>query len=45
MTTAQNSAIRASEIRRAPWLNLAGVDELDDEPRTELEKLAMSIRT
>ena len=38
MTTAQKLAIRASEIR-GRLAELAGVDELDDETRGELEKL------
>ena len=38
MTTAQKLAIRASEIR-GRLAELAGVDELDDETRSELEKL------
>ena len=38
MTTAQKLAIRASEIR-GRLAELAGVDELDDETRPELEKL------
>lgn len=38
MTTAQKLAIRASEIR-GRLAELAGVDELNDETRSELEKL------
>ena len=38
MTTSQRLAIRASEIR-GRLAELAGVDELNDETRSELEKL------